>query len=410
MSTPGEPSRTSRGSGRPEGATDGRRGPGRRAFGLRTLVLAGMIDTARELGAVDIAVGGPPGQPPPEAVAAAAEAMWAGRNQYTDPAGLPALRAVIAARVGAALGRPVSPGSEVTVTAGSTEGVLVSLLTVTDPGAEVILPEPAFETYAGAVELAGCTPVRVPLAGPGWALDTERIAAALTARTAAVLVNSPHNPTGRVFTREETRALLELCERHDVLCVADEVYADFVYDGRSHVSALAFEEFAHRVIAVGSLSKSNEMAGWRIGYCVAAPHLTAVLRKVHERTSFSTATPLQYGAAVLPGPSRGTSRFERQRDEMVRRLSDMGFDVRPPEGGWFVLAGTARLGLRSGSLADALLRRAKVLVAPGAPFFHTPGAGEGWVRATFVKDPAAQAAALDAMEHFLGALPARGAR
>lgn len=295
----------------------------------------------------------------------------------------------------------MDPETEITITAGATEGLLVALLTVTDPGDEVVVVEPAFELYRGAVELAGCTRVPAPLDPSGWRLDPERIASVLTPRTAALIVNTPHNPTGRVFTAEELGGLLDLCERRGVTCVVDEVYADFVFDGGPHVSALGFPRHRPRVVVVGSLSKADEMSGWRLGYCVADPALTTALRHVHERTTFGAAVPLQHGAAVLARAGSGPEQFRNGRDEMVRRLAAMGFEVTTPEGGWFLLAGTRRLGLRSDALAEGLLVRAGVLVAPATPFFADTGEGQRWIRTTFVKDLATLTKALDAMESFL---------
>jgi aspartate/methionine/tyrosine aminotransferase len=378
---------------------------GRRAARLAPLELAGLTARARAVGAADIAIGTPPGQPPSAAIEAAAEAMRQGHNQYADPSGFAGLRAVVAGRVAASGGVAVDPDSEVTVVSGSTEGILVALLTLTDPGDEVVVIEPAFEIYDGAVELAGCTRVPVVLQAPDWRLDVDRLAAAFTERTAAVIVNTPHNPTGRAFSREELALLLDLCARRQVACVADEVYADFVFDGAAHVTALDFPEHRARVVVVGSLSKANEMTGWRLGYCVAEPELTASLRRVHERTTFGSSTPLQHGAAALARASCGPERFQGQRDEMVRRLAAMGFEVTAPEGGWFVLSGTERLGWPSDELADRLLDQAGVLVAPGKPFFHDPAEGRRWIRTTFVKDPALQSRALDAVEAFLARNP-----
>lgn len=373
----------------------------RRAARLAPLELAGLMRRARELGATDLAIGTPPGQPPETAVEAAARAMRAGHNQYADAAGVAALRAVVADRVAAYSGRRPDPETEVTITAGSTEGILSALLTLADPGDEVVILEPAFETYAGAALLAGCTPVPVPLRAPDWSLDLERIAAAFSDRTAAVVLNSPHNPTGRVFSAAETADLLALCERFGVACIADEVYADFVYSGRPHISVLSFSAHSARTVMVGSLSKSDQMSGWRLGYCVANPGITTALRRVHERTTFGSSAPLQHGAAVLERPSCGAERFERQRDEMVRRLSAMGFEVAAPQGGWFVFSGTESVGWPADRLAERLLEESGVLVAPGTAFFGDVANGRRWIRTTFVKEPAVQRSGLDAIAAFL---------
>jgi aspartate/methionine/tyrosine aminotransferase len=364
--------------------------------------LAGLMRLAAENGAIDIALGIPPGEPPAEAVRSATEALTGGRNQYAPPEGLLALRTVIAELVLRDRGVAVDPATEVTVTCGATEGVLNALLAVTDPGDEVVLFEPAYENYPGMIELAGAVPRPVPLAGPGWRLDLDAVRAALTPRTRAVLLNTPHNPTGRAFDEAEVAGLLALCAERDLVLITDEVYDAYVYDGRRHCSPLGMPGADRHAIVVGSLSKSLQMSGWRLGYCLASPSLTAAVRRVHERTTVGAPGPLQVGAAAIhaAGLPDGSAYFQRRRDHLVSRLEELGLTVFRPEGGWFVLAGVDAFGRPSDRLAEELVRSAGVLVAPGTSFFTDPADGRRWVRMTFVRDQGRTEEALDRMRKF----------
>jgi aspartate/methionine/tyrosine aminotransferase len=378
------------------------RSPGsRRAQLLRPLELAGLMAEARTAGALDIAIGTPPGEPPPVAVEAAVRALRGRHNQYGDAAGFGGLRQMVADRLYRTRGTRIDPDTEVTITSGAIEGLLVSLLACTDPGDEVIVVEPAFEIYSGAVQVAGGCPVPAALDGPDWRLDTQRVREAMTGRTRAIVVNSPQNPTGRVFDRAEVDALLRLCSEHDVICLFDAVYDNFLFDDNEFVSPLDSPVGRGTSVVLGSLSKANQMSGWRLGYCVAPPELTRVLRAVHERTTFGAAAPLQVGAAAAADPSCAAEDFRANRDLMTDRLRGMGFQVTAPEGGWFLLGGTTGLGWASDELATALVREAGVLVAPGTPFFSDRGEGRRWIRTTFVKDPAVTAEALDRLASFL---------
>jgi aspartate/methionine/tyrosine aminotransferase len=375
----------------------------RRVSGIGSMQLAGLMRLAAEIGAIDIALGIPPGEPPAEAVRAATAALTGGRNQYAPPEGLLALREVIAELARRHRGVTVDPATEVTITCGATEGVLNALLAVTDPGDEVVLFEPCYENYPGMIELAGAVPRPVPLAGPGWRLDLGAVRAALTPRTRAVLLNTPHNPTGRAFDEDEVAGLLELCARHGLVLITDEVYEGFVYDGRRHVSPLGRPAAAEHAIVVGSLSKSLQMSGWRLGYCLASPALTAAVRRVHERTTVGAPGPLQVGAAAVnvAALADDSAYYQRRRDHLVTRLEELGLTMARPEGGWFVLAAVDAFGRPSDLLAEELVRSAGVLVAPGTSFFTDPADGRRWVRMTFVRDEGRTEEALDRMRKFL---------
>ena len=380
-------------------------GISRRASRLAPMELANLLRLAAAAGATDICLGIPPVGPPPAVVDAAIGALRSGEHQYADPAGLADLRAAIAGYLAKSRGVTVDPETELTITAGATEGVFVALLTATDPGDEVVLFEPFYESYLGMVELVGAVPVIVPLRRPGWRLDSNALRAAVSSRTRAIVVNTPHNPTGRVFDAGEIEAVLAVCREHGLVCVTDEVYERYVFDGNRHVSPLGLPDGLAHAIVVGSLSKTLEITGWRVGFCVAAPETTAALRRAHERTTVGTSRPMQHGAAALrldDLPDR-TPPVQHQRDLMVAALSELGFEVESPEGGWFLLAGIHRLGRTATALARELVESAGVLVAPGTPFFRDRTEGDRWIRTTYIRDPEATAAALGRLTGHLGA-------
>ncbi|MFF2998192.1 pyridoxal phosphate-dependent aminotransferase [Streptomyces sp. NPDC057950] len=378
--------------------------PSLRAQAVAPMELAGLQRLARS-GSLDIALGIPPGDPPAAVVDAAVSALRQGRHQYADTSGLPELRAVIAADALRTHGVVVDPDTEITVTVGATEALLTSLLAVTDPGDEVLLLEPYFELYPGVVELTGAVPRFVRLRAPDWRLTEDALTGALSPRTRAVVLNTPHNPTGRVFDAEELDLVMNVCQEQGIVCITDEVYDCTVFDGRRHLSPLAMPRARSNSVIVGSLSKKMQMTGWRIGYCIADPEMTTVLRRIHEHTTVGTNHPLQYGASALQASDvlDGRLLFQEQRDELVAGLSALGFTVSPPEGGWFVFAGTEALGWSARALSRRLAESAGVLVAPGSPFFQRQEDSDRWIRTTFVRGAETTRKALDRMAAFLAA-------
>lgn len=366
--------------------------------------LAEVLRAAAAVDVVDLALGIPSGPVAKHVVDAAAAALAAGWHQYVDPIGLPALRRAVATYLARTQDLHVDPDDEVTITCGATEGVFDALLAATDPGDEVVFFEPYYELYPGMIELAGAVPRIVPLRQPGWRVDRDELEAAVNPRTRAVLLNSPQNPTGKVFDPAELQLILEICRRHELTCISDEVYERYVYDGRRHVSPLRGPEGKRHCVVVGSLSKTLHISGWRIGFVVASRELTLAVRRVHERATVGTSGPLQHGAAVFSADDlpRTGAELQQARDEMVSGLRSCGFNVDSPEGGWFVLAEIGDLAGSASELARELVGAAGVLVAPGTAFFERREDGERWVRLTFARDHQSTSIGLSRMLAHLG--------
>jgi aminotransferase len=364
--------------------------------------LAGLLGEGHRLGAIDLAAGTPREPTPPGAlIEAAGLAMRAGRNQYENPAGNQELRALVAA----SLPGSVNPDTEITITVGATEGLCVALLSTVDPGDEVIVLEPFYDNFAGAVGLAGGQLRTVPLRPSEWRFDTTELAAAFGPRTRAIILNTPHNPTGRVLDRAELTQIGELCERWNCTLICDEVYATFVYGGRRHLSPADLPELSERSIIVGSLSKSHAISGWRLGYLRATPRYTQVLRQVHVATTGGAAAPLQH--AVLSTDLLTVSRWnpapimEKRAGQMVELVRAAGLRTDLPEGGCYVMADIRQVTDEGGEIfAGRMLREAGVLVAPGAYFYRNQADGASFVRFAFNRTQEVLAAAEDRLAGF----------
>ncbi|MFI5801333.1 pyridoxal phosphate-dependent aminotransferase [Streptomyces sp. NPDC051561] len=365
--------------------------------------LAALLSAGLPADLVNLAMGTPefPATPAP-LVDAAHAALRAGAHQYTDPSGLPALRA----RIAAGLPGSPDPADEITVTVGGSEGLCVALLTVVDPGDEVIVLEPFYENFLSAIAMAQGVPVRVPLRGRHWLPDPDELAAAFGPRTRALILNSPANPTGTVLDRDLLHLVAELCEKWNVTVVSDEVYAPFVYDDGStgtqagthtgtgvsalarHCSVAEIPGLADRSMVIGSLSKSHAVSGWRIGFLRARPHWTRLLRQVHVATTAGAPTPLQHAAASMElfgDDVRGTAVAMRERRDLaVALLRESGFTCEPPRGGCYVMAGIRELTtLDSPDFVRELMNRTGVLMAPATAFYADPRDGAGHVRVAF---------------------------
>ncbi|PPE70872.1 pyridoxal phosphate-dependent aminotransferase [Caldimonas thermodepolymerans] len=308
-----------------------------------TTIFTVMSALAQEHGAVNLGQGFPDFDCAPRLVDCVTEAMRAGHNQYPPMAGVPALREAIAAKIERVYGRRYDANQEITVTAGATQAILTAILAVVRPGDEVIVLEPCYDSYEPNIELAGGKAVFVPLGRSGepgdFRPDFARIAAAITPRTRAILVNTPHNPSATVWTREDMQALAELLRPTDIVVIADEVYEHMVYDGRVHESVARHPELAARSFIVSSFGKTYHVTGWKVGYVAAPAPLTAEFRKVHQFNVFTVNTPVQHGLARYmddPSPYLGLSAFyQRKRDLFRAGLAQTRFRVLPSEGSYF---------------------------------------------------------------------------
>jgi methionine transaminase len=304
-----------------------------------TTIFTVMSTLAAEKGAVNLGQGFPDFDCDPKLVNAVTDAMTRGLNQYPPMTGVPALRDAVAAKVEAMYGRKYDPATEITITAGATQAIITAVLAVVRPGDEVIVLEPCYDSYVPNIELAGGTVVRVPLVPGTFRPDFAKIAAALNPRTRAILVNTPHNPSATVWTREEMLQLQDLLAPTDTLLISDEVYEHMVFDGQLHQSAARFPGLAARAFIVSSFGKTYHVTGWKVGYVAAPASLTTEFRKVHQFNVFTVNTPMQHAFAAYmadPQPYLELPAFyQRKRDLFRVGLGRTKFRVLPSEGSYF---------------------------------------------------------------------------
>jgi methionine transaminase len=304
-----------------------------------TTIFTVMSALAAEKGAVNLGQGFPDFDCDPALVQAVSDAMSQGLNQYPPMAGIPALRDAIAAKLAALHGRSYRAADEITVTAGATQAIITAILAVVRPGDEVIVLEPCYDSYVPNIQLAGGTVVRVPLTPGSFRPDFDRISAAITPRTRAIWINTPHNPSATVWTPEDMHKLQEILDPTEVLLISDEVYEHMVYDGHEHQSAARFDGLAARAFIVSSFGKTYHVTGWKVGFVAAPSALTAEFRKVHQFNVFTVNTPMQHGLARYmdsPTPYRELPTFyQRKRDLFRAGLAKTRFKLLPSEGSYF---------------------------------------------------------------------------
>ncbi|WP_145070818.1 aminotransferase class I/II-fold pyridoxal phosphate-dependent enzyme [Engelhardtia mirabilis] len=350
-----------------------------------------MSRVCRAEGGVNLAQGFPDFAAPAPMKAAASRAIEADINQYAVTWGAPRLREAIARRTAAYNGIPTDAETDVTVCCGATEAMIAALLATVDPGDEVIVFEPFYENYGPDCVLAGAAPRFVSLRAPDWSFDPAELAAAFGPRTRAIIVNTPHNPTGKVLSRAELELIAGLCVEHDVLAITDEIYEYILYDGREHVSLATLPGMAERTVTISGLSKTWSATGWRIGWCVAQPELTAPIRKVHDFLTVGAAAPLQEAAADALG--FGDEYFARlavdytaRRDALVSVLEEVGFEVFAPGGAYYAMVDIRRhTELDDVAFAMELVRGGGVATVPGSSFFADPRDGRHLIRFCFAK-------------------------
>jgi methionine aminotransferase len=313
-----------------------------------TTIFTVMSALAQQHGAVNLGQGFPDFDCDPRLLDAVSEAMRAGLNQYPPMAGVPVLREAVAAKIESLYGRRYDPGSEVTITAGATQAIITAILAIVHPGDEVIVLDPCYDSYEPNIELAGGRAVHVPLLPGTFRPDFPRIAAALSPRTRAIIVNTPHNPSATIWTAQDMQRLADLLRPTDVLLIADEVYEHMVYDGAQHESAARHPELAQRAFIVSSFGKTYHVTGWKVGYVAAPAALTAEFRKVHQFNVFTVNTPMQHGlAAFMADASHHLSLpafYQRKRDLFRAGLSGSRFRLLPSEGSYFQCVDYSAIG------------------------------------------------------------------
>lgn len=343
--------------------------------GHGTTIFTVMSRLAAEKGAVNLGQGFPDFEPPEALREAVTRHLGARHNQYAPMAGVPALLEQVAATASARFRIPLDPHEEVTVTAGGTEAIFCAIQAVVHPGDEVVLLDPCFDCYAPAVELAGGRVVRVPLALPGFAIDFDRLADALTARTRMVVVNTPHNPSGALVEEEAWQRLAQLLEGTETLVLSDEVYERLVFDGRRHASVLSQPGLRERAFAVFSFGKVFNATGWKVGYCIAPRELTAALRRVHQYVTFSVSTPVQWALAdflaAAPAFLDGLAGFyQARRDRFIELLSGSRFGCAPSAGTYFQLVDYSAISADADvDFCSTLVERHGVAAIPLSPFY-----------------------------------------
>ncbi|HEV8359972.1 MAG TPA: aminotransferase class I/II-fold pyridoxal phosphate-dependent enzyme [Candidatus Thermoplasmatota archaeon] len=360
-------------------------------------VIREMTRLALQHGALNLAQGFPDWNPPAEIIEAARAALLEDYNQYSVTWGAPALRQAIAAKVGWFNGLDVHPDKHVTVTCGSTEAMMAAMLAVVDPGDEVVVFEPFYENYGPDALMSGAKLRFVPLrADRGFAVDEEALKAAFNERTKAVIVNTPNNPAGKVFTREELNLLGDLCAERDALILTDEIYEHILYGGRPHVAPATLPGLRERTIMISGASKTYAMTGWRVAWLIADETLSVAIRRTHDFLTVGAPHPLQIAVAQALQMPRSyydelARSYDRKRRFLLAALKEAGFDAVDPQGAYYVLAGfegvdAPREAKRDDrAFAEWLTRERKVACVPGSSFYSKPEEGRGVVRFNFAK-------------------------
>lgn len=352
-----------------------------------------MTRLAVAAGAVNLAQGFPDFAAPSFLKEAAAEAIAANHNQYPITWGIPPLRDAIAYKYQETYGIELDPAREITVVCGATEGMVATLLATVNAGDEVIVFEPYYENYHPDLQLCGGVRRIVTLQAPDWTFDKEELRRAFNSKTKAIIINTPNNPTGRVFSREELEFIAALCVEHDALCITDEIYEHIVYDGAVHVPVMSLPGMRERAVIVNSMSKTYSVTGWRVGWVAAAPDLTDSIRKVHDFLTVGAATPLQYaGVTALRQPEAFYGHlaveYVQRRDQLIQILTEAGFRCFRPSGAYYVMTDISGFGFPDDvQFVRHMIDKVGLAAVPGSSFFSRPELGKTYVRFCFCKKP-----------------------
>jgi aminotransferase len=355
--------------------------------------------------AINFAQGFPDFPPPLEIVRAAQVALDEGFNQYATTWGAPQLRQAIATKQSRSWQREVDPETEITVACGATESMIAAMLAIADPGDEVIIFEPFYENYGPDCVLSGAVPRFVVLHPPDWSFDPDELRRAFNTRTRAIVINTPHNPTGKVFSRAELELVAALCQEYDAYAITDEIYEHLVYRGE-HISIATLPGMRERTVTISGASKTYAVTGWRIGWLIAPAGLTSGIRKVHDFLTVGAAHPLQIAVARALGfpdsfYDATLEEYRERRGAMLTGLSDVGFEPIPPDGAYYIMAGIRGLGFEDDfAFAHRLIEKVGVATVPASSFYHDPALGRGQVRFSFPKRMETIARGLEALRSF----------
>ena len=362
-------------------------------------VIREMTRLAMRYDAVNLAQGFPDFAAPAEIKEAARQAIADDINQYAITWGAKSLRNAVVEKFARTQGVQADPEREITICCGSTEAMMSSMMAIINPGDEVVVLEPFYENYGPDAILSGATPRFVKLRPPDWTFDEKELAAAFGRRTKAIILNTPNNPTGKVFTRAELEFIRDLCVRWKAFCITDEIYEHILYDGAVHISMAAIEGMRDRTITVNGMSKTYSVTGWRVGWAIAPPEATTAIRKVHDFLTVGAAAPLQEaGALALRMPQsyydKLAAGYAARRERLLRILERAGFGVFKPRGAYYIMTDISRFGYPDDiSFAKFLVEKIGVAVVPGSSFYNHPRDGARQVRFTFCKTENTLAAA-----------------
>jgi aminotransferase len=368
-------------------------------------VIREMTRLAIQHGAINLSQGFPDFAAPEVLKKAAADAIFADVNQYAITWGAKRFRDAIAEKTRKFVGIDVDPEREITVCCGSTEGMIDVLLAVINPGDEVIVFEPFYENYGPDAIISGATPRYVQLRAPDWSFDEAELAAAFNNRTKAIILNTPNNPTGKVFTRSELETIARLCMKWDVLAITDEIYEHIIYDGKQHISPVTLDGMRERTIVVNGMSKTYSVTGWRVGYIIAPENINGAIRKMHDFMTVGAPAPLQEAGAVALGLPDSyylelAAHYQARRDRLLDVLHAAELQPFVPGGAYYIMCNIAPLRERFGLPNDVeftrfLVKNIGVAAVPGSSFFRNPASGKNLIRFTFCKKESTLSAAAE---------------
>lgn len=356
-------------------------------------VIRQMSQMAKKYEAINLAQGFPDFPAPDVLKQAACEAIHDDINQYAVTWGDPQFRQAIAQKSSAYLGISVDPDTDVTVTCGATEAMAATMLATINPGDEVIVFEPYYENYGPDAVIAGAIPRYVTLHPPSWTFDEAELAAAFNENTRAIIINTPHNPTGKVFSREELEIIAKYCQQWDVLAFTDEIYEHILYDGHAHVAMAAIPGMEDRTITINGLSKTYSVTGWRVGTVIAPADITSAVRKMHDFLTVGAAAPLQRAGIVAMNLPQSyydqlAASYNQKREQMLGILDEAGIRYFRPQGAYYVFSDISSFGYKTDlDFTHFLVKDVGVAVVPGSSFFSRPELGHKFIRFCFSKRP-----------------------